>query len=170
MILPDCVLSSTSPSLSEVSFSVSVFLSVFKKSGGGEGVRGVEDGREHAGVKYMHSQYTYMYTHTHSLINTYMYTCTQFFRSSDKTMEHRVKQRSPEWHQLRRNVLLTTSTFADAVGVGKGKPFHFFQSRMEQQGSEEEVIDSTETSMMQHGIDMERIIKEAYELLTGQPA
>ncbi|KAL8608832.1 hypothetical protein ACOMHN_034777 [Nucella lapillus] len=84
-------------------------------------------------------------------------------------MEHRVKQRSQEWLKLRRSVTLTASQFGDAVGVGKGKPFHFFQSLVEREegGMNEDDISESEKEMMKHGEQMENVIKEAYELLTG---
>ncbi|XP_076466040.1 uncharacterized protein LOC143297525 [Babylonia areolata] len=84
-------------------------------------------------------------------------------------MEHRVKQRSEEWFKLRQTVMLTSSQFADAVGVGKGRPFHFFQSLVQRDDSQEceDDVNCGRKKMMQHGLQMETVIKEAYELLTG---
>lgn len=84
-------------------------------------------------------------------------------------MEHRVKQRSAEWFKLRKSVPLTASQFADAVGVGKGKPFHFLQSIVEKTSAyvEDEGVASSERKNIQHGEKMEIVIREAYELLTG---
>jgi hypothetical protein len=88
-------------------------------------------------------------------------------------MEHKIRQCSKEWHELRQQVPLTASQFGDAVGVGKGKPFHFFESLVEKiNGTEiddDTSIDSVDqqTEFMQHGLKLEKVIKEAYELLTG---
>lgn len=43
-------------------------------------------------------------------------------------MEHQVKQRTPEWFDLRRHVVVTASCIADAVGGGRGKPYDFLLS------------------------------------------
>ena len=83
-------------------------------------------------------------------------------------MEHKVKQRTKEWHKLRKNVALTASQFADAVGVGSGKPFHFLQSLIENdEENNEPEEDSVRFEALRHGVKMESIIREAYELLTG---
>lgn len=81
-------------------------------------------------------------------------------------MESKVKQRSKEWFDLRKSVYLTSSKFGDALGVGMGKPYDFFLSCMSDDTDEddEEVTESTYT---QHGITMEEIILECYQLLTG---
>ena len=85
-------------------------------------------------------------------------------------MEHRVKQRSSEWFKLRKSVPLTASQFADAVGVGMGKPFHFFQSIVEAktENAEEDGPASPKNENIEHGEKMETVIREAYELLTGK--
>lgn len=76
-------------------------------------------------------------------------------------MEHKVPQRSEEWYQLRRELVVTASKFGDAVGVGRGKPYHFYRSLLEvDTGSEE-------SPYTRHGVEMEPIIHEAYDLLTG---
>ena len=49
------------------------------------------------------------------------------FTSHTITMEHSVPQRSEEWYQLRRELVVTASRFGDAVGVGRGKPYHFYR-------------------------------------------
>lgn len=43
-------------------------------------------------------------------------------------MEHHVRQRSQEWYNLRKGKVVTGSRFADAIGVGKGKPYDFLRS------------------------------------------
>ncbi|XP_046554388.1 uncharacterized protein LOC124263738 [Haliotis rubra] len=80
-------------------------------------------------------------------------------------IEHKVQQRSPEWFSLRRNTLITASQFGDAIGVGRGKPFDFFLSLISEDSIFEQ--DGNMMSNLQHGIDTEIIIKEAYEMLTG---
>lgn len=73
-----------------------------------------------------------------------------------------ITQRSQEWYDLRRSVALTASKFGDAIGVGIGKPFDFLQSLLyTTQDSARESSPYT-----QHGVDMEPIIREAYELLS----
>ena len=73
-----------------------------------------------------------------------------------------VHQRSLEWFELRKSVLLTASNFGDAIGVGVGKAFDFLQSRIYNS-----MNDSSDTSHTRHGLDQEPIIAEAYQLLTG---
>lgn len=80
-------------------------------------------------------------------------------------IEHKVQQRSLEWFSLRRNTLITASQFGDAIGVGRGKPFDFFLSLISEDSILE--LDDNLMSNLQHGIDTEIIIKEAYEMLTG---
>lgn len=77
-------------------------------------------------------------------------------------MEHDVRQQSEKWFELRRQVVVTASRFADAIGVGKGKPFDFLKSL-----NEAKQCDDTINSFTQHGTEMEPIIHEAYQLLTG---
>ena len=74
-----------------------------------------------------------------------------------------VPQRSQEWFDLRRSVLLTASKFGDAIGVGSGKPFDFLQSllHVDHNGN------SSENEHTRHGTCTEPIIEEAYQLLTG---
>jgi hypothetical protein len=76
-------------------------------------------------------------------------------------MEISVQQRSPEWFDLRKSVQLTASNFGEALGVGRGKPYDFFVYYLAED-EEEETSSST-----QHGINMEVIISEMYQLLTG---
>lgn len=38
-----------------------------------------------------------------------------------------VEQRTAEWYRLRRTVCVTASCFADAVGLGRGKPYDFLR-------------------------------------------
>lgn len=76
-------------------------------------------------------------------------------------MEIPVQQRTQEWYDLRKSVQLTASNFGEALGVGRGKPFDFLQYYLDEEEEEET------SSAMQHGIDMEVIIGEMYQLLTG---
>ena len=39
-----------------------------------------------------------------------------------------VSQGSEEWFELRQCVVITASRFGEALGCGKGKPFHFLSS------------------------------------------
>lgn len=73
-----------------------------------------------------------------------------------------VKQRTPEWQELRQSVCLTASCFADALGIGCGKPYDFLKSIIE---PDEE--DAEPTAFIRHGILMEPVINDAYQLLTG---
>ncbi|KAK3579992.1 hypothetical protein CHS0354_025313 [Potamilus streckersoni] len=79
-------------------------------------------------------------------------------------MEINVAQRSREWFDLRANVCITSSKFGDAVGVGKGKPWHFFLAHIKENTDDDHMADNP---CLQHGIEMEKVICEAYELLTG---
>ena len=73
-------------------------------------------------------------------------------------------QRSREWFQLRKSLLLTASRFADAIGVGTGKPYDFLVSLI----SDDPVYDPHDvTPEMNHGLRTEPIIDEAYQILTG---
>ncbi|XP_041365238.1 uncharacterized protein LOC121380483 [Gigantopelta aegis] len=78
--------------------------------------------------------------------------------------EHRVQQRSKEWFELRRKVLLTASVFCEAVGIGKGKPYDFFMHLLQDVNEEEPEVQNRFT---EHGIAMEEIMKELYVLLSG---
>ncbi|XP_069138500.1 uncharacterized protein [Argopecten irradians] len=84
-------------------------------------------------------------------------------------MEIDVKQRSKEWFQERKNVILTASRFGEALGVGRGRPFDFLSyllsSELEDVEPEEE--ESEQTANQKHGIDTEAVISEAYHLLMG---
>ena len=75
-----------------------------------------------------------------------------------------VQQRSAEWFELRQSVSLTASRFGDAIGVGRGKPYHYLTSLLS-----EDVCASDDTAypLMAHGIAFEPVIDEAYQLLTG---
>ena len=77
--------------------------------------------------------------------------------------EVQVDQRTAAWRQLRRSVCLTASCFADAVGVGRGKPYHFLQSMLEPQCDD----DDSGSVYTQHGLCLEADINDAYQLLTG---
>jgi len=72
-----------------------------------------------------------------------------------------VDQRTEAWHHLRRSVCITASCFGDAIGVGRGKPYHFLQSLLEPPCDDEDNIH------IQHGLALEADIDEAYQLLTG---
>jgi len=76
--------------------------------------------------------------------------------------EVQVDQRTVAWHQLRRSVCITASCFGDAIGIGRGKPYHFLQSLLEPQCDED-----IGTIYTQHGLCLEADINEAYQLLTG---
>lgn len=83
-------------------------------------------------------------------------------------MESKVQQRSKEWFQIRNSVFLTSSKFGDALGVGMGKPYDFFLSLIsEDTDEEEEEEEEVESSNTKHGLTMEEIILECYQLLTG---
>ncbi|KAL3866944.1 hypothetical protein ACJMK2_044191 [Sinanodonta woodiana] len=79
-------------------------------------------------------------------------------------MEINVAQQSSEWFDLRARFCITSSRFGDAVGVGKGKPWHFFLAHIEQNADDDYMEDN---SCLQHGIAMEKVIGEAYGMLTG---
>jgi len=72
-----------------------------------------------------------------------------------------VEQRSEVWYQLRHSVCVTASCFGDAIGVGRGLPYHFLQSLLEPQ------CDDEDTVYTRHGLSLEADINEAYQLLTG---
>lgn len=76
-------------------------------------------------------------------------------------MEITVQQRSKEWFNLRKSVQLTASNFGEALGVGRGKPYDFLQYYIDDEEEEET------SPAMQNGIDMEVVISEMYQLLTG---
>ncbi|XP_050400851.1 uncharacterized protein LOC126817750 [Patella vulgata] len=79
-------------------------------------------------------------------------------------MEHQVTQRTAEWFELRNQVILTASHFGDALGLGKGKPYDYLVSLL----SDDEVyLKDEKDKHLQHGFSMEKIIEEAYQLLTG---
>jgi len=93
-----------------------------------------------------------------------------------------VQQRTEEWFELRQCVLITASQFADAAGLGRGKAADFLSSLVcgdatgDVTGSGDAQHDApgarpqqveTLNVYAQHGIDMEPVIREAYELLTG---
>ncbi|KAK3097723.1 hypothetical protein FSP39_012465 [Pinctada imbricata] len=82
-------------------------------------------------------------------------------------MEHNVKQRSKEWFDLRKSVCLTASKFGDALGIGMGRPYDFFISMVTEDAEEDEDLEVEESSNTKHGLTMEEIIGEAYQLLTG---
>ncbi|XP_033632416.1 uncharacterized protein LOC117294006 [Asterias rubens] len=75
-----------------------------------------------------------------------------------------VSQRSQEWFELRRGLQLTASRFGDALGVGRGRPFDFFQSLISEDACYQ---DKKEDECTAHGIRVEPVIDEAYQLLTG---
>jgi len=78
-----------------------------------------------------------------------------------------VEQRTVAWHQLRRSVCVTASRFGDAVGVGRGKPYHFLQSLLEPPCDDDDDDDDVGNVFTQHGLSLEADINEAYQLLTG---
>ncbi|XP_063433512.1 uncharacterized protein LOC134715333 [Mytilus trossulus] len=76
-------------------------------------------------------------------------------------MEIHVQQRSSEWFELRKSVQLTASNFGEALGVGRGKPYDFLVYYLTEEEEEET------SSSAQHGINMEVVISEMYQILTG---
>ncbi|XP_078001216.1 uncharacterized protein LOC144453748 [Glandiceps talaboti] len=76
-----------------------------------------------------------------------------------------VVQRTDEWFELRQCVQITASQFGEALGIGRGKPYDFFKSLLSDDSSHE---DSGENEYTRHGNQMEPIINEAYQLLTGR--
>jgi len=78
--------------------------------------------------------------------------------------EVHIEQRTVAWRQLRRSVCITASCFADAVGVGVGKPYHFLESLLKPRYDDD---DDASTVYTQHGVCLEPDINEAYQLLTG---
>ncbi|XP_072039472.1 uncharacterized protein [Amphiura filiformis] len=70
-------------------------------------------------------------------------------------------QLTPEWFEVRKQVQLTASKFGEALGVGKGRPYDFFLSLLSDEPPEQS------NALMQHGVAMEPVINEAYQLLTG---
>ena len=79
-------------------------------------------------------------------------------------MEIDVLQGSKEWFELRYSLGLTASKFGDALGVGRGKPYDFLVSIVIDDPVYEAAGPTRETS---HGVRLEPVINEAYELLTG---
>lgn len=77
-------------------------------------------------------------------------------------MEIKVKPRSAEWFEARKKVSLTVSKFGEALGFGKGKPYDFLVSLV---SGEEIYKQDDDASENQSGLG--KIVREAYELLTG---
>jgi len=77
-----------------------------------------------------------------------------------------VKQRSAKWFELRQSVLLTASKFGDAVGVGRGKPYHFLASLLCDDACDSH-SDDAGNSFTAHGVAFEPVLNECYQLLTG---
>ena len=75
-----------------------------------------------------------------------------------------VQQRSAEWFELRKSVSLTASRFGDAIGVGRGKPYHYLTSLLSDDVC---ASDDATNPLMAHGVAFEPVIDEAYQLLTG---
>jgi hypothetical protein len=79
-------------------------------------------------------------------------------------MEIDVRQKSDEWFELRNSLGLTASKFGEALGVGRGKPYDFLLSLL----VDDSVYDNSgPTKETDHGIRLEPIIDEAYQILTG---
>ncbi len=53
-------------------------------------------------------------------------------------VEVRVSQGSEEWLELRQCVVITASRFGEALGCGKGKPFHFLSSLLSEDESDQD--------------------------------
>ena len=77
-----------------------------------------------------------------------------------------VKQRSAKWFELRQSVLLTASKFGDAVGVGRGKPYHFLASLLCDDACDSH-SDDAGSGFTAHGVAFEPVLNECYQLLTG---
>lgn len=83
--------------------------------------------------------------------------------------EIKLQQRSLEWFQIRKSVLITASLFGDALGVGKGRPYDFLAS-LPSSDQDDSACDSESmhsNCWTRHGIKLEPVINEAYQLLTG---
>ncbi|XP_070577349.1 uncharacterized protein [Ptychodera flava] len=80
--------------------------------------------------------------------------------------EIQVRQRTEEWFELRQCVQLTASKFGEALGVGRGKPYDFFLSLLSDCTSSESGT-GYDNHYTKHGNEMEPILNEAYQLLTG---
>lgn len=78
--------------------------------------------------------------------------------------EIRVQQRTPEWIKLRQSVSVTASNFGETLGIGRGLPYHYLESLLE---NNTQVLSGNQLSNIQHGIKMEPVIDEAYQLLNG---
>lgn len=81
-------------------------------------------------------------------------------------MELNTTQRSEDWLDIRRSLLVTASRFADATGLGLGRPYHYFLSRIARDDTYK-AVPVERKGWMRHGLDTEPIISEAYQLLTG---
>ncbi|XP_062503705.1 uncharacterized protein LOC134180543 isoform X3 [Corticium candelabrum] len=75
-------------------------------------------------------------------------------------------QRSVECPSICRSLLVTASKFADAIGVGQGRPYDYFLSRVDRSDTYKSVS-AERDEWMRHGVYTEPIINEAYQLLTG---
>ena len=77
-----------------------------------------------------------------------------------------MEQRSKEWLTIRRTLVVTASKFADACGLGQGRPYHYFLSRIPRSDKHGDVT-VERNGWMRHGVETEPVIDEAYQLLTG---
>lgn len=81
-------------------------------------------------------------------------------------MEIKVKQKSAEWFDARKKVSLTASKFGEALGFGKGRPYDFLASLFY---DDDEIYTKEDdlSEIKQNGIELGKVLREAYELLTG---
>ena len=82
-------------------------------------------------------------------------------------MEIKVKQKSAEWFDARKKVSLTVSKFGEALGFGKGRSYDFLVSLVSDDEIYKKDDDSSENTIQQNGIELGKVLREAYELLTG---
>eukprot|EP00045_Choanoeca_perplexa_P010124 m.101357 g.101357 ORF g.101357 m.101357 type:complete len:266 (-) comp15163_c1_seq3:1710-2507(-) len=87
-------------------------------------------------------------------------------------MELPFEQRSSEWYNARKKLIVTASQFADAVNLGYGSSRDFLshvktrrQEALEDNTTEDEQMHSSRYLL--HGVESEPIILEMYQLLTG---
>ena len=82
-------------------------------------------------------------------------------------MELALTQRTAEWQCVRRSLCLTASHFADALGLGRGTPYHFLASLVAPQ-DDERYGEGQEDASCRHGVEFEPVIDRAYRRLTGR--
>eukprot|EP00042_Codosiga_hollandica_P042555 m.392650 g.392650 ORF g.392650 m.392650 type:complete len:288 (+) comp56353_c0_seq2:1845-2708(+) len=107
----------------------------------------------------------------------------------ERGVEHAVEQRSAAWLRLRQRVLITASNVGSLVGrdeIGSSWLFHtalqqqkpalfapsLLQAQedrtpLERTPQDQPLSDSSSDALREHGMKMEPVLAEAYELLTG---